>query len=138
MRKLILAAALSCVSVGFAGMASAESLKASDCRPLTSSNAERCCAAANLKNLLSPQDKALCRTWSTQTVVSPATALGTPSALNPPGNPPGVPPGSPENGINNGFGNGDQNPPGSSGPNNNAENDVGGRANPSNSSNSSN
>jgi hypothetical protein len=120
MRKLPLVLALSCVSWGFAGMASAESLKASDCRPLTSANAEACCSAANLRALLSPQDEALCPARPTQTVVSPApaTALGSPPDTTPPDdtNPPGA------LGVNNGFGNGDETAPGSSGPNNNAEN----------------
>src|SRR5262245_40164031 len=99
MRKLPFVLALSCVSWGFAGMASAESLKASDCRPLTSANAEACCAAASLRALLRPQDEALCRARPTQTITTPApaTALGTPPGVNPPDdttNPPGNPPGA--------------------------------------------
>ena len=139
MRKLIFASALCCVSLGFSGMASAESLKLSDCRPLTSANAKACCAAPNLRTVL--EGEALCQAQRTQTLVSPPTALGTPPGIpSPPGdtgNPPGTP-GTADKGINNGFGNGDQNAPGNSGPNNNAENDVGGRSNPSGSPNSTN
>jgi hypothetical protein len=118
MRKLPLVLALSCVSWGFPGMASAESLRASDCRPLTSANAEVCCSAANLRALLSPQDEALCRTRPTQTlatpsVASPSTALGSPPDTT---SPPAA------LGVNNGFGNGDETAPGNSEPNNNAEN----------------
>jgi hypothetical protein len=118
MRKLIPALALSCVIFGFPGMASAESLKASDCRPVTKANAAACCASVSLRSNLRPQEEALCRT-RTQSTASPAAGLG-------------GPPGGPGNGDdtnnpgdqrqNNGFGNGDDAPPGKSGPHNNAEN----------------
>ena len=130
MRKLTLALLLSCIGLGFSGMASAESLKASDCRPLTKANAEACCAAANLRNVIRPQDEVLCRVETiTQPVASPPTALGTPPGAPNPNNPPDTA----DKGINNGFGNGDQDAPGNSLANNNAENDVGGRSNPSSS-----
>jgi hypothetical protein len=138
MRKLIPLLLFSCVSLGYFDMASAARLEPADCRPLTGDNARACCTAPNWKKLILSSDAELCRTYSTQTLstqtlTSPATALGTP-----PSGSPENPPGTPEHGVNNGFGNGDQTPPGSSGPNNNAENDVGGRVSPSGSPNSAN
>jgi hypothetical protein len=133
MRKLILALALSGVSLGFSGMASAELNKA-DCRPLTQDNARACCTATNWNKLILSSDQDLCSKLGLNQLnpplaATPPAALGTPPVdTNPPDdtNPPAQ-------GINNGFGNGDQTAPGSSEPNNNAENDSGGRANPSSS-----
>ena len=134
MRKLILAVALSCVTAGFCGTASAARLDPAECRPLTQDNAQACCAAANWKHLVLSSEQELChnlRPGKPLAAALPTNVPGTPPETNPPSNT--NPLGTPEKGINNGFGNGDQNPPGNSGPNNNAENDVGGRANPSNS-----
>jgi hypothetical protein len=61
MRKFRLMLALSCVGVGFSGMASAQSLEAADCRPLTQENARACCAAANWQDLILSRDEDLCR-----------------------------------------------------------------------------
>jgi hypothetical protein len=139
MRKLIPVLLFSCVTLGYAGMASAASLEPADCRPLTPDNARACCTAPNSKTLILSGDVELCRAWSTQTqtLTSPATGLGTPPSSSSSENPPGNPPGS-ELGVNNGFGNGNQTAPGGSEPNNNAENDPGGRSNPSGSPNSAN
>jgi hypothetical protein len=101
---------------------------------LTAANAEACCAA-NLRSTLRPQDQALCRSQLNRPVASPPAALGSPpgtKTTDDPNNPstPGV-----TDGQNNGFGNGDQNAPGGSLPNNNAENAHPNRADPSKSGN---
>ena len=139
MRKLTLVLALSCVSWGFSGMASAESLKASDCRPLTRANAQACCAALSLRNVLRPQDQELCRIRPTNPLAAaPSTNVaGAPGSPSPPDDT-NNPPDTPVSGFNNGFGNGDQNAPGNSGPNNNAENATPGRNSPGNSGNNGN
>ena len=144
MRKLGFLLVLSCVTAGFSGMASAETLNSADCRPITAENAKACCAAANWKTLILPQDEDFCRARrQNQPLASLAPDIntlepGTPPAetTNPPAdtnNPPddiNNPPDTADNGINNGFGNGDQVAPGNSEPTNNAENDVGGRGYP--------
>jgi hypothetical protein len=129
-------------------MASAESLNRADCRPITAENAKACCAAANWKTLILPQDEDFCLARRQNEPLASLTPdvntlePGTPPAgiTNPPGdtnNPPGDtnnppddtnnPPDTADNGINNGFGNGDQVAPGNSELTNNAENDVDGR-----------
>jgi hypothetical protein len=144
MRKLIFALALSGVSLGFSGMASADRIDAASCRPLTSDNMRACCSAANWKSLVRTSDRGICL-GRQSLAVSPPAAVGTPpGSTTPPDdtNPPENPPGTADKGVNNGFGNGDQTAPGNSLPHNTAENangqDIGGRNNPSNSPNSTN
>jgi hypothetical protein len=140
MRKLGFTIALSCAAAGFSWMAAAESLKASDCRPLTGKNAAVCCAAANWNTVVRSVDQDICRKQRLGQPLGAMGESGTPA--NPPGtpNPPDTssPPETADKGINNGFGNGDQDAPGNSLGNNNAENDAGGRGNPSGSPNSTN
>jgi hypothetical protein len=132
MRTLRLVLTLFCVSWGFSGTASAENLKASDCRPLTRANAQACCAALNLRNVLSPQDQELCRVRPSNPLAGVTTNVaGAPGPSSPPDD-------TNTAGRNNGFGNGDQTPPGNSEPNNNAENATPGRNSPGNSGNNGN
>jgi hypothetical protein len=101
-----------------------------NCQPLTSANSGACCAAKNWRQLVRPQDIGQCRRPS-QTLSSPRS-LGSPPGTNDDSPPPGT-----VRGRNNGFGNGNQDPPGKSGPHNNAENAHPSRSNPSGSPNSS-
>jgi hypothetical protein len=138
MRRLAFFLAISCVTWGMSSAASAETLTASDCRPLSSSNADACCAAANWQKLVRPQDASICKRRTQTLTSSPPAAVGSPpDTTTPPGttNPPGT-----DTGFNNGFGNGNQSAPGGSLPNNNAENanNGTGRNNPSGSPNSGN
>jgi hypothetical protein len=114
-------------------MASAARPNALNCQPLTSANHARCCTAANWQTLVRPQDATLCRRPN-QSLTSAARSFG--SSSNNPDNPNNPPPGG--KGFNNGYGNGDQDPPGKSGPRNNAENANPQNNNPSNSPNSAN
>ena len=137
MRKLIFLSLLSCVISGFSGSASADRLDPASCRPLTSKNVMACCSAASWKSLVRTSDQDICLARVDQPFAAPN--VNTPA----PGAPPddtNNPPDTGQKGRNNGFGNGDQDAPGNSLTNNNAENDNKGAKhdNPSNSPNSNN
>jgi hypothetical protein len=123
MSKFTFAIALVGATFGLSFLTPANALTKADCRPLTADNARECCAAPNWKALITSRDEVICK----RPELAPPLALTTPPTATPPETPPPgtEPPTEPPEqtvGINNGHGNLDQNAPGNSLTNNNAEN----------------
>src|SRR6266540_3324213 len=87
MRKLPLILVFSGLGLSLSTMASAESLTAADCRPLTQDNAQACCAAANWKKLVLSGDEELCRQSRLGLPLAAAPAITVPETPVAPGTP---------------------------------------------------